>query len=63
MTAYITSILANHNVNIAFMKLYRKERHSDAIMIIESDHQINEKITSEILKNQNIKIVRVLNPI
>jgi L-serine dehydratase len=62
VTASVTSVLANHNVNIAFMKLFREERMANAILIIETDNDISSDALKEIMKNKNIKMTQVLKP-
>ncbi|NLB82111.1 MAG: L-serine ammonia-lyase, iron-sulfur-dependent, subunit beta [Clostridiaceae bacterium] len=38
--ADISGLLSNNNINIAFMKLYRVSKGSDAIIIIETDQRV-----------------------
>jgi L-serine dehydratase len=40
----VTNALASYDVNIAFMRVYRRERGSDACMIIEADQPIPEEL-------------------
>ncbi len=42
--ARIAGILADNDLNIATLKLTRKERGGDAFMVIELDHQPDEKV-------------------
>ncbi len=44
----VTSVLANHEINIAFMKVYRHTRGKEAFMIIESDNVVDQKTMDEI---------------
>ena len=46
--ARIATILADANVNIATLKLTRKERGGDAFMVIEVDHEPEEKVRDDI---------------
>lgn len=48
--ALITSILADENVNIAFMKVSRKERGLQALALIEADHAISERALAAVQK-------------
>lgn len=46
--AKITKILAEHNINIAFMSVYRQNKGKDAFMVIESDDELSEVIVEDI---------------
>lgn len=53
--AYITQCLSDHNVNIAFMKLFREAKDSNAFTVVESDEKIPDSILEEIKKNKNVQ--------
>ena len=55
MVAHITQCLSRHEVNIAFMRLFREDKGADAFTIVESDEQIPEEILAEIHKNENVQ--------
>lgn len=42
--AAVSNLLAYNNINIASMKVYRSYRGGDAIMIIEMDQEVGEKL-------------------
>lgn len=44
----VTAALAKHEINIAFMKVYRHNRGKEAFMIIESDNVVNVETIDEI---------------
>lgn len=46
--AKITGILAEHDINIATLKLTRKERGGDAFMVIECDEEPDKKAGAEL---------------
>jgi L-serine dehydratase len=46
--AMITQILAQQNVNIAFMKVSRKQKGVQALMVLETDHPIPEEVLAAI---------------
>lgn len=54
VVADITRCLANLNVNIAFMKLFREEKGSTAYTIVESDDRIPESVIDLIKTYPNI---------
>lgn len=58
--AFITSRLANHQVNIAFMKLFRDGKGKTAITVIESDESIPAEVTDELLKYETINSVDLI---
>ncbi|MGI6677641.1 MAG: L-serine ammonia-lyase, iron-sulfur-dependent subunit beta [Dehalobacterium sp.] len=63
MIAFISSILANYNINIAFMKVFRENKGDHAVLIAETDENISESVISEVAKNPHIFQVKVLQPI
>ena len=58
--AYITGILSAHSVNIAFMKLYRKENGAGSITVIESDEYIPDEAVSDLEANIMVNSVDVI---
>ncbi len=52
--ANITRVLSNHNINIAFMKLYRETKGSIAYSIIEADEPISEEAVNQIENLPNV---------
>jgi L-serine dehydratase len=46
--ARITTLLAEENVNIATLRLTRKERGGDAFMVIEVDERPGEQVRDDI---------------
>ncbi len=46
----VTHILAAHNINIASMKVFRKEKKGNAIMVIETDQELDNEISREVRK-------------
>lgn len=57
----VSSILAEHSLNIATMKLSRTAKGDRACCIIEIDGVIPEEIEKEIMGNKNIIDVKVIN--
>lgn len=57
IVAQVTSILSNHNINIAFLKVFRKSRGSEASMVIETDQKIDTVIIKELENMSGIKKV------
>lgn len=60
VAAHITKVLSDRNVNIAFMRLFRKEKGEQAYTIVESDEQLPENITKSLLDNPNIQNVMLV---
>ncbi len=58
----ITGIMSEHNINIANMKLIRKEKGEIACCIIETDEPIPEDIEKSIQNNKDVVYARVINP-
>ena len=60
VAAYITGILSDHKVNIAFMKLFREEKGISAITVIESDEYIPDEAVSDLMANREINRVELI---
>ena len=60
VAAYITGILSDHAVNIAFMRLYREEKGAKAITVIESDEYIPDEAVSDLLANELVHSVDLI---
>lgn len=58
----ITGIMSEHDINIANMKLIRKEKGEIACCIIETDEPIPEDIEKSIQNNKDVVYARVINP-
>ena len=54
VVAHITKCLADSNVNIAFMKLFREEKGAIAYSIVESDEKIPTSVIKEIRSIPNV---------
>lgn len=58
--AFITSRLANYQVNIAYMKLFRDGKGKNAFTVIESDESIPVELTDELLQYYTINSVDLI---
>lgn len=63
MIADVTNILADNDVNVHGFSLCRDHKGGTAVMTIEIDGDINENVTSEILKKPNIFACTILKAI
>ena len=54
VVAHITQALAEDNVNIAFMRLFREDKGAAAYTVVESDEHIPEKVLEQIRTNPNV---------
>lgn len=57
----VADILSEADVNIANMQLYRAMRGGDALMLMECDQQIEEKIINQISNQEGVVKVTYLN--
>lgn len=60
IVAYISSILAKNNVNIAEMELGRNKVGEEAIMVIKIDNMLSDDILKKISKIEDIKDVKMI---
>lgn len=64
MVARVSDILYKYNINIAFMRVYRKSvKGASAAMVFEVDDVISKDIIDEISKVPNIRKVTAINPV
>lgn len=63
MVSCITAVLYENNINIAFLKVYRSSKGSEATMIFETDSIVNNSVVEKINGLSNIDKVRIVNPI
>lgn len=60
VVAHITQVLSEHNVNIAFMRLFREARGANAYTVVESDEHIPEEVPEAIRTNENVSELRLI---
>lgn len=60
VVAHITNVLSAHNVNIAFMRLFRKEKGHTAYTIVESDERLPDGVDGLLRQNPNINDVMIV---
>lgn len=60
VVAHITQALSEYNINIAFMRLYREGRGTQAYTIIETDENIDEGVQHKIQENPSILKVTII---
>lgn len=63
MISKVSTIIYEEEINIAFLKVYRKNRGYKASMIFETDSVIPEGIATKIKALGNIESIRIINPI
>lgn len=60
IVAHISAELANNNVNIAFMKVFRKKMRVEAYTVVESDEKITEEVMEHLYMNSGIDKVLLI---
>ncbi|PTX61237.1 L-serine dehydratase [Melghirimyces profundicolus] len=58
--AKVAGVLANHRINIGYMQVSRKERGSEALMIIETDQAVSDSLRKELSELTDITGVTIL---
>ncbi|MBD1371392.1 L-serine ammonia-lyase, iron-sulfur-dependent, subunit beta [Hazenella sp. IB182357] len=58
--ARVATVLANHEINIGYMQVSRKEKGSEALMSIETDQKVESIVQNEISDLMGIVSVTVL---
>lgn len=62
-TAAVTRLLAERDVNIAFLEVTRQKRGGEATMIVEADHPIPEAVIDAVGEFEWVKSVRRLQKV
>ena len=62
VVAYITKCLSDRNINIAFMRLFRKAKGEIAYTIVESDGRLPEDMAQKLEDNENVQNVMIIQP-
>ena len=60
VAAHITKCLSDMNINIAFMRLFRKGKGAIAYTIVESDERLPVEIGEKIRENANVHEVMIV---
>ncbi|MBR0399705.1 MAG: L-serine ammonia-lyase, iron-sulfur-dependent subunit beta [Mogibacterium sp.] len=58
--AFITTFMADHDINIATLKLFREEKGKKAVTVIETDDYISEELKEMYLKHKYITSVDLI---
>ncbi|WP_251443060.1 L-serine ammonia-lyase, iron-sulfur-dependent subunit beta [Veillonella intestinalis] len=61
--AAVTSLLGRADVNISTMKVFRKRKHCEAVMLINTDSPVEASVMNEIQKNKDISSVMYFEPL
>lgn len=61
MVAHISGILAGHQINIAFLEVFRSARGSLASMVIETDQTVNSDIVRELTDLEGVQEVLLID--
>ncbi|MEA4925010.1 MAG: L-serine ammonia-lyase, iron-sulfur-dependent subunit beta [Syntrophomonadaceae bacterium] len=59
--ANVSTALSRHGINIAFLKVFRQLRGSQACMVLESDQPVDETILDELRKLPDIRTVTLVH--
>ena len=59
--SFITSVLSERGINIAFSKLFREEKGQRAYTVIEADEHITPEITEALEKSESIRNALVID--
>ncbi len=62
IVAKVSEHFADHHINIAFMRLFRKAEGQEAIMVIESDQKVGAKILEALRQCEHINKVISIEP-
>ena len=62
VVAQVSSVLAEHDINIAFMRLFRQGNGSNSIMVIESDQKVSSEVLNHLRQSEYIKKVVYIEP-
>ncbi len=55
VVARLTNVLSDHNINIAFMRLYREQKGKRAYMVIETDELIPPEVSGQLNRLESVE--------
>ncbi len=60
--AKVSALFAEHGINIAFMRVFRKQEGKDAIMVIETDQKIDRTLAEALRSMREVSKVITIPP-
>ena len=63
LIAAVTSVLGENELNVAFMRVYRKKRGGDAVMVIETDQRVSESLCDNVKRLSGVYSVTAFEPV
>jgi L-serine dehydratase len=63
VVAYVTQVLAQEKINVAFMRVSRHDRGAEALMILESDEPISTQAYETVASISMVKLAMLVPPI
>lgn len=61
VVAHITHCLSEHEINIAFMRLYREDKGKHAYTIIEADEPIKGEVIDQMIMSDKVHYAKLIN--
>lgn len=61
VVAYVSAILSKHGINIAFLRVFRQLRGSEACMVVENDQPVAQPILDELRALPDIERVTLVH--
>lgn len=61
--AWVTSRLGQASVNISTMKVFRKRKHCEAVMLINTDEPVDTQVMADIQNHKSISSVMYFEPL
>lgn len=61
--AGVTALLGDAGVNISSMRVFRKRKHCDAVMLINTDSPVSETVITEMQQGKDIESVMYFEPL
>ena len=58
--AYITNCLAEENINVATLKLFREGKGKKAFTVVEADSFVSEELKDKILRYETVTSVDLI---
>lgn len=63
VVALVSSLLSERKINISSMRVFRKGKHQEAIMMIDTDSPVPEEVVEKIVSLNMINTVQVIKPL
>jgi L-serine dehydratase len=63
VVAVVSSLLSEKDINISRMRVFRKGKHQEAVMIIDTDSEVPDDVVQKINSLEIMSVVIAIDPL